>query len=157
MNTKQSKKGHLEAAASHHEQAARFHREASHHFGAGKDYDHAAHQAVMAHGYALHAIDEANNVVKHNAGASTVLPPPTGSAEHSTTAAQHHATAAELHGQAAQHLRHAAKLFDDDRSAVAHDTQLAFSLAVRALAHGNEAARQHVTLIREKGPATGAA
>jgi hypothetical protein len=157
MNTKQSKKGHLEAAASHHEQAARFHREASHHFGAGKDYDHAAHQAIMAHGYALHAIDEANNVVKHNAGASTVLPPPTGSAEHSTTAAQHHAAAAELHGQAAQHLRHAAKLFDDDRSAVAHDTQLAFSLAVRALSHANEAARQHVTSTRDKTPVTGAA
>ncbi|MGX7002176.1 hypothetical protein [Caballeronia sp. KNU42] len=156
MNTKQSKKGHLEAAASHHEQAARFHREAAHHFGAGKDYDHAAHQAIMAHGYALHAIDEANCVVKHNAGASTVLPAPSGSAE-TVTAAQHHATAAELHGQAAQHLRHAAKLFDDDRSAVAHDTQLAFSLAVRALAHANEAARQHVTLMRDKAPVTGAA
>ena len=156
MNTKQSKKGHLEAAASHHEQAARFHREASHHFGAGKDYDHAAHQAIMAHGYALHAIDEANCVVKHNAGASTVLPAPSGSAEN-VTAAQHHATAAELHGQAAQHLRHAAKLFDDDRSAVAHDTQLAFSLAVRALAHANEAARQHVTSMRDKAPVTGAA
>ncbi|SOE91632.1 hypothetical protein SAMN05414139_04288 [Burkholderia sp. D7] len=156
MNTKQSKKGHLEAAASHHEQAARFHREASHHFEAGKDHDHAAHQAVMAHGHALHAIDEANSVVKHNAGASTVLPPPSGSGDN-TTAAQHHATAAELHGQAAQHLRHAAKLFDDDRSAVAHDTQLAFSLAVRALAHGNEAARQHVTAVREKSPVSGAA
>ena len=155
MNTKQSKKGHLEAAASHHEQAARFHREAAHHFGAGKDYDHAAHQAIMAHGYALHAIDEANCVVKHNPGASPVLPAPTGSAE-PVTAAQHHATAAELHGQAAQHLRHAAKLFDDDRSAVAHDTQLAFSLAVRALAHANEAARQHVTLMRDKAPVTGA-
>ena len=156
MNTKQNKKGHLEAAASHHEQAARFHREAAHHFGAGKDYDHAAHQAIMAHGYALHAIDEANCVVKHNAGASTVLPAPSGSAE-TVTAAQHHATAAELHGQAVQHLRHAAKLFDDDRSAVAHDTQLAFSLAVRALAHANEAARQHVTLMRDKAPVTGAA
>jgi hypothetical protein len=156
MNTKQSKKGHLEAAASHHEQAARFHREASHHFDAGKDYDHAAHQAILAHGHALHAIDEANNAVKHNAGASTVLPPPTGSAN-STTAAQHHATAAELHGQAAQHLRHAAKHFDEDRSAVAHDTQLAFSLALRALSHSNEAARQHVTSTRDKSAVTGAA
>jgi hypothetical protein len=157
MNTKQSKKGHLEAAASHHEQAARFHREASRHFESGKDYDHAAHQAIMAHGHALHAIDEANCAVKHNAGPAPLVPPSTGSGDNSPSAAQHHAAAAELHGQAATHLRHAAKLFDEDRSAVAHDTQLAFSLALRAMSHSNEAAKQHVTSMRDKGPVTGAA
>jgi hypothetical protein len=146
MNTKQGKKGHLEAAASHHEQAARFHREASQYYEAGKDHDHAAHQAVLAHGHALHAVDEENVAAKH-AG----VPAPAGSVESGLTAAQHHAAASELHIQAAQHLRRAVKLFEDDRSAVAHETQLGFALALRALAHGNEADKQHVTSLREKG------
>ncbi|WNC93216.1 hypothetical protein RI103_20590 [Paraburkholderia sp. FT54] len=146
MNTKQSKKGHLDAAASHHEQAARFHREASQYYEAGKDYDHAAHQAVLAQGHALFAIDESNLAAKH-----TGAPLPPGSIDSGLTAARHHAAASDLHGQAAQHLRRAAKLFDDDRSAVAHETQLGFSLASRALAHGNEAARQYVASLREKG------
>jgi hypothetical protein len=145
MNTKQSKKGHLEGAASHHEQAARFHREASQYYEAGKDCDHAAHQAVLAHGHALHAIDEANVAAKH---ASV---PSAGAIEGGLTSAQHHAAASDLHAQAAQHLRRAVKLSDDDRSAVAHEMQLAFALALRAVAHGNEAAKQHVTSLREKG------
>jgi hypothetical protein len=152
MNTKQSKKGHLDAAASHHEQAVRFHREASKHYESGKDYDHAAHQAIMAHGHALHAIDEANIASKHAMG-----PVPAGSADGAMTAAQHHAAAAELHGQAAQHLRRAAKQFDEDRSAVAHETQLAYSLAQRAVSHGNEAAKQHVTALRDKASSADAA
>ena len=146
MNTKQSKKVHLDAAALHHEQAARFHREASQYYEAGKDYDHAAHQAVLAQGHALFAIDESNAAVKHAGG-----PPSASAVESGLTAAQHHAAASELHVQAAQHLRRAAKLFDDDRSAVAHESQLGFSLGSRALAHGNEAARQYVASLREKG------
>lgn len=157
MNTKHSKKGHLEAAASHHEQAGRFHREASRHFEAGKDFAHAAHQAMMAHGHALHAIDRAHDAVKHNASAPLIVPPPPGSAESSTTAAQHHAMAAELHEQAALHLRSAARHFDQDRGAVAHETQLALSLALRALSHSNEAAKQHVTSSRDTDPVIGAA
>jgi hypothetical protein len=146
VNTKQGKKVHLEAAASHHEQAARFHREASQYYEAGSDQDHAAHQAVLAQGHALHAIDESNVAVKH-AGASS----PAGSGESDLTAAQHHAAASELHVQAAQHLRRAVKVFDTDRSAVAHETQVGFTLALRAIAHGNEAAKQYVTTLREKG------
>lgn len=157
MNTKQSKKEHLEAAASHHERAGRFHREASRHFEAGKDFAHAAHQAMMAHGHALHAIYRANDAVKHNSSAPLIVPPPPGSAESRATAAQHHTMAAELHEQAALHLRSAAKHFDQDRGAVAHETQLAFSLALRALSHSNEAARQHVTSSRDRGPVTDAA
>ncbi|MFM0412763.1 hypothetical protein [Paraburkholderia aromaticivorans] len=145
MNTKQSKKEHLDAAASHHEQAARFHREASQYYEAGKDYDHAAHQAVLAQGHALFAIAESNLAAKH-----TGAPLPAGSIESGLTAAKHHAAASELHTQAAQHMRRAAKVFDDDRSAVAHETQLGFSLASRAVAHGNEAARQYVASLRDK-------
>lgn len=145
MNTKHSKKEHLEAAASHHEQAGRFHREASRHFEAGKDFAHAAHQAMMAHGHALHAIYRANDAGKHNSNTPLIAAQPPGSAEGSATAAQHHAMAAELHEQAAQHLRSAARHFDQDRGSVVHDIQLAISLAMRALSHSNEAAKQYVT------------
>ncbi|WP_233856179.1 hypothetical protein [Paraburkholderia sp. HD33-4] len=147
MNTKHSKKVHLEAAASHHEHAARYHHQASRHFEAGRDYAHAAHEAMMAHGHTLHAIDEAHDAGAHSTNTPPITPASTGSASISANAAKLHATAAELHEQAAQHMRHAVKLFDQDRSVVAHDAQLALSLALRALAHGNEAARLFVKLV----------
>ncbi|MGF6238542.1 MULTISPECIES: hypothetical protein [Paraburkholderia] len=153
MNTKHSKKEHLEAAASHHEQAGRLHREASRHFEDGKDFAHAAHQAMLAHGHTLHAIDRANEALKHHAGAPLAVPTADGPADSHAGAAQHHAIAAELHEQAARHLRNAVKHFDEDRGAVAHDTQLALSLALRGLFHGNEAAKQHVAALRDKDPA----
>ncbi|WP_188130745.1 hypothetical protein [Paraburkholderia panacisoli] len=145
MSTKHSKKGHLEAAASHHEQAARHHREASRHFEDGRDFAHAAHQAMMAHGHTLHAIDEAHDAGAHSAN-TPAMPPSTGAGVSAADVAKHHAAAVELHTQAAQHMRHAVKLFDQDRSAVSHDAQLALSLALRALSHGNEAARLFVKL-----------
>jgi hypothetical protein len=146
MTTKPSKVGHLEAAASHHEQAALFHREASQYYEAAKNYEHAAYLAVLAHGHAQHAIDEVHVAAKHASAPSAA-----GSVESDLTAAQHHGAASALHTQAAQHLRHAVKLFDADRSAVAHETQLALALALRALVHGNEAAKQYVTSLRVKG------
>jgi hypothetical protein len=96
---------------------------------------------MMAHGHGLHAIDRA-----HDAGAQGTAAPPgaaalTGSAANHPSPAGHHAMAAELHEQAAHHMRHAVKHFDDDRSGVAHEAQLALTLALRALAHGNEAAK----------------
>jgi hypothetical protein len=150
MNTKHSKKGHLEAAASHHEQAARYHHGASWHFEDGKDFAHAAHQAMLAHGHTLHAIDRAHDVGAHSANTPPVTPASTGSTANSA-AAKHHTAAAELHEQAAQHMRHAVKLFDQDRSAAAHDAQLALALALRALSHGNEAARLFVKLAPAEG------
>ncbi len=150
MNTKHSKKERLEAAASHHERAGRFHREASRHFEEGKDFAHAAHQAMMAHGHALHAIDRANDAHKHNANTPLILPPSPDSAESGATAAQHHATAAKLHEQAALHLRNAARHFDQDRGVVAHETQLALALALHALSHSNAAAMQHVSTSHDR-------
>ncbi|UXU90226.1 hypothetical protein [Burkholderia sp. S-53] len=146
MNTKHSKKGHLEAAASHHEQAARYHREASRHFEDGKDFAHAAHQAMMAHGHTLHAIDQAHDAGAHGANTPSATPSSTGSAASAADVAKLHAAAVELHTQAAQHMRHAVKLFDQDRSAATHDAQLALALALRALSQGNEAARLFVKL-----------
>jgi hypothetical protein len=150
MNTKHSKKVHLEAAASHHEQAARYHHAAARYLEDGKDFAHAAHQAMMAHGHTLHAIDRAHDAGAHSANTSPITPVPAGSGANGV-AAKHHATAAELHEQAVQHMRHAIKLFDQDRSAVAHDAQLALSLAQRALSHGNEAARLFVKLSAVEG------
>ncbi|MFL9864676.1 hypothetical protein PQR67_10905 [Paraburkholderia fungorum] len=147
MSTKHNKKGHLEAAASHHEQAARYHRAASRYFEPGQDHTHAAHQAMMAHGHTLHAIDQAHEAGIHSANTPPVTAASTGATSDSANAGKHHATAAELHDQAAQHMRHAVKLFDQDRSAVAHDAQLALSLALRALSHGNEAAKLFVKLV----------
>ncbi len=152
MSTKHSKKEHLEAAASHHEQASRYHRAASRHFEAGKDYAHAAHEAMMAHGHTLHAIDQAHDAGAHSANTPPVAPASTGSGADNTNAAKQHALAAELHDQAAQHMRHAVKLFDQDRSAVAHDAQLALSLALRALSHGNEAAKLFIKLAPADAP-----
>jgi hypothetical protein len=146
VNTKHSKKGHLEAAASHHEQAARHHREASRHFEDDRDFAHAAHQAMMAHGHTLHAIDQAHAAGAHSTNTPSIPPPSTGSVIDAADVAKHHAAAVELHTRAAQHMRHAGKLFDQDRSAVSHDAQLALSLALRALSHGNEAARLFVKL-----------
>jgi hypothetical protein len=146
MNGKHSKKGHLEAAASHHEQAARHHREASRHFEDGRDFAHAAHQAMMALGHTLHAIDQAHDAGAHTGNTPPTTSPSTGSLVTAADVAKHHAAAVELHTQAAQHMRHAVKLFEQDRSAVSHDAQLALSLALRALSHGNEAARLFVKL-----------
>lgn len=108
----------------------------------------------MAHGHALHAIYRANDAVKHSSSKPLIVPPPQDFADSSATAAQHHAMAAELHEQAALHLRSAARYFDQDRGAVADETQLALSLALRALSHSNETARQHVTSSRDIGPVT---
>jgi hypothetical protein len=146
VNAKHSKKGHLEAAASHHEQAARHHREASRHFEDGRDFAHAAHQAMMAHGHTLHAIDQAHEAGAHSANTPSITPLSAGSAASAADVAKHHAAAVELHTQAAQHMRHAVTLFEKDRSAASHDAQLALSLALRALSHGNEAARLFVKL-----------
>jgi len=146
MSTKHSKIGHLEASASHHEHAAQHHREASRLFEEGRDFGHAAHQAMMAHGHTLHAIDQAHDAGAHITNTPSIVPPSTGSAVSAVDVAKHHAVAAELHTQAAQHMRHAVKLFDQDRSAVSHDAQLALSLALRALSHGNEAAKLFVKL-----------
>jgi hypothetical protein len=55
MTVTQSAAEHHADAAMHHGQAASFHRSASRHYQVGKDYAHAAHQALSAHGHALRA------------------------------------------------------------------------------------------------------
>lgn len=56
---------HHDKAATHHEQAARHHRKASQHY-AEKDYAHAAHQALIAHGHTQRAIRHGNEATKYH-------------------------------------------------------------------------------------------
>jgi hypothetical protein len=55
---------HHEAAAEHHAQAATHHHQASVHYEE-KDYAHAAHQALMAHGHTQQAVRHANDATKY--------------------------------------------------------------------------------------------
>jgi hypothetical protein len=55
MTAEPSAEDHHASAAKFHEQAARHHREASRHFEFGKGWAHAAHEAFLAHGYAMYA------------------------------------------------------------------------------------------------------
>ena len=57
MTGSREQSAHHTAAVEHHQQAARFHREAARHYQTGKDYAHAAHQALTAHGHALRALE----------------------------------------------------------------------------------------------------
>ncbi len=56
---------HHLTAADHHERAAAHHRLASQHY-AEKDYAHAAHQALIAHGHGQQAAYHANEATKYH-------------------------------------------------------------------------------------------
>ena len=56
---------HHVAAAEHHEHAASHHRLASQHY-AEKDYAHAAHQALIAHGHMQQAVHHSNEATKYH-------------------------------------------------------------------------------------------
>jgi hypothetical protein len=153
MSQKHTENDQHEAAALHHERAARFHREAARHFDSGKDYEHAAHQAMMAYGHALHGIDHANEAARLDAQGTSMKPEAAGIIANIASAAEHHAAAAELHEQAARHLLQAARHFGEDkRHFAARETQLAAALGLRALSHGDAAARQQVTHWTDAAP-----
>ena len=73
MGSEQSAGGHHSSAAAHHGQAPNFHREAASRYKVGKDYVHAAHQALVAHGHAMRALEHGHVsstfYAEHNAGA----------------------------------------------------------------------------------------
>ena len=152
--------GHHRTAASHHTLAAGYHSEASKHYEQGKDYAHAAHQALAAHGHALLALkygDEArSHYATHHLGD---LPRPAdpgpraalrslevvGAPADGLDAAEHHAAAATHHEKAAQHHHEAAKLCDDkDYARAAHEAQMAHRHAHYSIFHDDEAAMHHV-------------
>ena len=57
---------HHTRAAEHHEDAARHHREAAKYYASGND-EKAGYHALLAHGYHLHAINDAEEAAKDHA------------------------------------------------------------------------------------------
>jgi hypothetical protein len=148
---------HHASAAAHHNEAARYHREASRHYLVGKDYAHAAHQALVAHGHALHAVGrghEANKYYLQNDRNAPVKPaePPAGGTSPGKMAAiphvnsaKHHAAAADRHHEAMEHHGLARSHCDErDYELAAHEARIAHSHAEAAVFHGEEAAMHHV-------------
>jgi hypothetical protein len=148
---------HHTSAAFHHQKAAQFHREASRHYELGKDYAHAAHQALIAHGHGLRAIDQGNAAGKYYAGQDGGLlgkypepiPLSPGKAletmDIKLSGSEHHAAAADDHEHAAQHHLQAAKHLDEkDYELAAHEAQIAHRRAHFSIFHDDEAAMHHV-------------
>lgn len=154
MTAKHGAAAHHAAASVHHGQAMQFHREASRHYQIGKDYAHAAHQALVAHGHTMQAMEHGQKASEDYAehggnplpkyldrafGATAVV------VATSLSAAEHHAAAADHDGQAAVHHDQAAVHFADHQYArAAAEAQIAHSHAQHSVFHGNEAAKYHV-------------
>jgi hypothetical protein len=156
MTVKQGPAHHHEAAASHHEQAAHFHREASRHYQIGKDYAHAAHMAMTAHGHALRAMEHGQAVSAYYAGhdgsplpgyltrppdnpVSTAITSPVnlGITEHHSVAATHHDAAQRHHLQAGTHAS------AEHYIRANHETKYALDHGRHALFHDDQAAMLH--------------
>jgi hypothetical protein len=153
MTVTQSAAEHHADAAMHHGQAASFHRSASRHYQVGKDYAHAAHQALSAHGHALrasaqgqaarelYAAQEGSPLPRYLTRASdqpvsTALSAPAmldGPAHHAAAAA-HHEAARRHHAQAGTHAdaEHFVRAY--------HETKYALSHGAHGLFHGDQAA-----------------
>jgi hypothetical protein len=152
------------AAAFHHGQAARSHREASIRYRGEKDYAQAAHQALVAHGHSLHAIEHGGEARKYYAERAanapskypeTVPRSPARSLESATdfSSAEHHAAAADHHEQAARHHVLASKhCEEEDYELAAQEAQIAHGHAQHSVFHGNEAAKHHVEHYGKSGP-----
>jgi hypothetical protein len=168
MTARHDAAGHLTSAAFHHKQAARFHREASRHHEIGKDYAHAAHQALVAHGHGLRAIDYGNDAgtyfAEHDRKALPKYPEavprfplkslePKGTIRADLSGAEHHTAAADHHEQAARHHGQASKHYDaKEYMQAAHEMQIAQGHAQHSVFHGDEAAKHHVEHFGKSGP-----
>jgi hypothetical protein len=157
MTDSRVQSAHHAAATDHHQQAAQFHRAASRHFQMGKDYAHAAHQALAAHGHALRALEHGQaasalyaahegsplpNYLSRSAGesGSTAVAPPKvlTMAEHQTIAADHHDAAARHHENARKHS-------DAEHYVRAnHATKEALKHTEHALFHADQAAMHYM-------------
>jgi hypothetical protein len=153
MTATQGPESYHAAAAQHHEQAAQLHRSAARHYQIGKDYAHAAHQALSAHGHALLALEQGQAAgdwygpqvgrklpnVYPAATSATDLHEPiplSGSARH-IVAADHHQAAQQHHAQAGTHAS------AEHYVRAAHETRSALDHGRHALFHGEEAAMHH--------------
>ncbi len=143
---------HHLAAARHHHQAARHYREAGRHFQTGKDFEHAAHQAVLAQGHAGHAQAEELQAQQFYLAHGATPPPgtdddiPRAHDENYAAAAHHHEQAARHHGHAVQfNERH-------DHSKAALETYYAQSHGRHSAFFGTQAAMVHSENSGKSGP-----
>ncbi len=153
MTNEQGAAGHHASAATHHGHAMRFHLDSARHYQVGKDYAHAAHQALVAHGHALRAIDHGNAATRDESGRGA--PPasfldarktPRDGALYHAAAAEHHQQAEIHHGKAATHAA------ANDLSQEAEESLQAHHHAHEAMFYGDEAARHHVEHYGRAGP-----
>jgi hypothetical protein len=159
---------HHASAVVHHAQAVGHHREASRHYEVGKDYAHAAHQALVAHGHGLRAMDfgkEAETYYSQHAESVPARNPDPiprfakkslqtpGTVEIALTCTDHHTAAANHHELAARHHREAAEHYErEDYTLAAQEAQIALGHAQQSIFHGNEAAKHHVEHYGKAGP-----
>nr|WP_294515966.1 hypothetical protein [uncultured Rhodopila sp.] len=157
MTAAQDPVDHHVSAAIHHEQAAHFHREASRHYQIGKDYGHAAHQAITAHGHAVRAMEHGQAASAYYAGhQGSPLPgyltrpsdKPVSMAVASPislTGAEHHVAAAVHHDAAGQHHAKAGTHRSAEHYIRAnHETNNGIDHGKHALFHGDQAATDHM-------------
>ena len=159
---------HHASATNHHEQAARYHRDASRHYQVGQDYAHAAHQALIAHGHALLAIERGNEASRYYAEHDDrPLSGPADPAPHlpaksietpgtmttNLSDVTHHAAAADHHDEAARHHGNAAGHGERKDFALAvEEAEMARGHARQAVFHGDEAAKHHAEHYGKSGP-----
>ena len=156
------------SASAHHQRAAHYHQEASRHYRSGKDFAHAAHQALLAHGHALRAMDFGHEAAKPHgkhtiecsrAGmpVATPLVAPLLDApailQKGLDGADHHMAAAEHHAAAAIHQGKAAVLFREKHyEEAAKEAQLAYRHAHHTVFHDDAGARHYVEHYGKAGP-----
>ena len=154
---------HHASAATHHEQAARYHREASRHFEVGKDFSHAAHQSIVAHGHTLEAVKRGNDarayyaeqigipmsaeypqiVVEKAKESLAILGVPmmdVGSSKHHKTAAGYHVEAARCHHEASKYC------VQKDYKRAAYEADLACGHGQNALMRSTMASKRRIEL-----------
>ncbi len=157
MNDSHNPSVHHAAASEHHQQAARFHREAARHYQIGKDYAHAAHQALTAHGHALRALEHGqaasaryaahegsplpgylSRAANKPTSTSLAFPITLNGTDHHAVAADHHAAAGLHHEKAGEHS--AAEHYVRAK----HATNEAVKHTEHALFHADQAAMHHM-------------
>jgi hypothetical protein len=142
----QKASAHHAAAAEHHSLAMQLHRSASRHYLIGKDYAHAADQALAAHGHALLALADADAACRLHGVHLDLAQPPLPLPEAKSCCAEQHIIAANHHQHAVELQAKAAASCDcaDTAETVGAATR-ALEHAQNAVNHSNVAAMLHAT------------
>jgi hypothetical protein len=151
---------HHDAAAQQHDQAMKLHRSASRHYQIGKDYAHAAHQALAAHGHGMLALASAEAALQqhqphdghaHDGMSAPAQATPVAPVKLQSCCSDSHAAAADAHEMAAaEHAKASDHCGCGNKSAAAEGAKTAKAHGDTAVKHSNEAARQHA--VRHNAP-----